>query len=231
MKTNFNFKTPKTLFYSFFAIAFIAVACLTSCSKDNVNGTAAPASVMAVNSAQASAPQDFYVDNNKQNTSAIAYTQSTGYFVVGNGDHQIQFKTSATTTVNASLNASFAPGGFYSVYYADDNTTNTYQNDRTMPGSGNSRVRFINLSSAMTANVDFASTIGTKSTAVVSGLAHKAASSYSEVSSNSTFTLSASGSSSVLLNIPATLQAGHIYSIVISGTTSATLAFTIVAEN
>jgi len=231
MKTLFNFKSPRTLSLSILSGMFAVAISLVSCHKDGLNDNSAPASVMAVNSAQASAPQDFYVDNNKLNASAIAYTQSTGYFTVGSGSHQVQFKTSANATVNTSFSTTFAMGGFYSVYYTDDNTASTYQNDRTSPGSGNCRVRFVNLSSAIKSNVDFAGVVGTKSTTIVSGLAYKAASAYNEVASNSTFSVSSSGSNSVLLNIPVTLQVGHIYTIVISGTTTATLNYTLVAEN
>ncbi len=225
MKTIFNFKTPKTL--SFILLMAMVTVCLVSCSKNN-GQVAVSAYVMATNAAQASAPQDFYADNTKLNGSAIAYTQSTSYISIGSGSHQGQFKTSTTTNVNTAFSLSFAPGGYYTVFYTDDNTATTYQDDRTAPQSGNARVRFINVSSALTSNVDFANSTGSK---IVSGLAYKAASAYNDVSSSSTFTLSASGSATVLLNIASSLQAGHIYTIFISGATSATITYTVVAES
>jgi len=233
MKTTNKFKTPSTLSISFIAIALIsAITCFSSCSK-NDNQVMAGASVMAVNSAQASAPQDFYVDNTKENSSGIAYTQSSGYFIVGTGSsHSIQFKTSSTSTVNATTNDNFAPGGFYTVFYTDNSGTASYQDDRTAPQGPDARVRFINLSSAMTASADFASTVGGKSTGIASNVAYQAATSYYELSAMATtFTFSATGSSTVLLNIPVTLLAGKIYTIFISGSTSATITYTLVAEN
>ena len=233
MKTTNKFKTPSILSTSFIALSVAAITCFSSCSKNNDNEVVAGASIMAVNSAQTSAPQDFYVDNTKVNSSAIAYTQNSGYIIVSSGStHSIQFKTSSTSTVNTTNSSSFAPGGFYTVFYTDNNGSATYPDDRTQPQPSDARVRFINLSSAMTANADFASTTGSKSNAIVSGLAYQAASAYYEVSgAANTFTFSTSGSSTVLLNIPVTLQAGKIYTIFISGSTSTTITYTLVAES
>ncbi|MGZ3758076.1 MAG: DUF4397 domain-containing protein [Mucilaginibacter sp.] len=227
MKTQSNFKTPKTLTFALFILLSAVVLALSSCSKNGDNVSVA-AYIKAVNSAQASAPQDFYVDNNKVNSSGMAYTQTTGYVSVGSGTHQAQFKTTSTTTVNTAFSLNTSPGAYYTVFYTDDNSATTCQDDRTTPQSGNARVRFINVSSALTGNVDFATSTGTT---VVSKLTYKTASAYNEVAAASTFKLYASGSSTVLLSIPVVLQAGKIYTVFISGSTSATITYTLIAEN
>jgi hypothetical protein len=227
MKTQSNFKTLKTSSFSFFVLLSAVVLALSSCSKNGDN-VSVSAYVRAVNSAQASAPQDFYVDNNKVNSTAMAYTQNTSYVSVSSGNHQAQFKTSTSANVNTSFNLTASPGAYYTVFYTDDNTATTYQDDRTMPQSGNARVRFINVSSALTGNVDFATSTGTS---VVSKLTYKTASAYNEVAAASTFKLYATGSSTLLLNIPVVLQAGKIYTVFISGSTSATITYTLIAEN
>jgi hypothetical protein len=228
MKTNMMFKTPRSLsFLSFMLLLAVTATCLVSCSKNN-DAVGVSAYVMASNSAQASAPQDFYVDNSKANGSAIAYTQSTSFITVGSGSHQAQFKTSTTASVNTTFSLSLSPGNYYSVFYSDDHTATTAQDDRTAPQSGNARVRFINLSTALSSNIDFAAKGGAK---IVSALAYKTASAYNEVSAATTFSLYSSGSSTVMLDIPVSLQAGRIYTIFISGTTSATITYTLVAEN
>jgi hypothetical protein len=226
MKTLFNFKSTKPLSVIFSAV--LLVACLSSCKKDNNDNMGATAYVMAVNSAQASAPQDFYVDNTKVNASAIAYTQNTEYISVNGGSHNVQFKTSGTTTVNGTSNASFTPGTYNSIYFTDDGSAKTTQDDRTQPQPGKARVRFINLSSAVTGNVDFGLSTGNK---IVTGLANKVASAYYDVDAATSFSLYASGSSTAALNIPTTIQAGHIYTIYISGTTTATLTYHVIAQS
>ena len=228
MKTVSRFKTPKKLLFTAITTGFAACALfISSCSKDS-SSVGVSANVKAVNSAQASAPQDFYVDNAKANSSAMAYTQNSGYITIGSGTHTAQFKTSTTATVNTSFSLSVAPSGYYTVFYTDDNTATTYQDDRTQPQSGNARVRFINVSSALNSNVDFTTSTGT---AVISKLAYKTASAYTEIAAATTFKLNATGSTTVLLNIPVTLQAGKIYTIFISGSTSATITYTLVAES
>jgi hypothetical protein len=226
MKTPFNFKIPKLL--SFIFCASVLTACLSSCKKDSNDNTGATVYVMAINSAQASAPQDFYVDNNKLNGSAIAYTQNTEYLAVNSGSHNVQFKTSGTTTVNSTFNASFTPGTYNSIYFTDDGSAKATQDDRTQPQPGKARVRFINVSSAVTGSVDFGLSAGNK---LVTNLANKAASAYYDVDAATTFSLYASGSSTAALNIPTTIQAGHIYTIYISGTTTATLTYHIIAQS
>ncbi|MFD2144594.1 hypothetical protein [Mucilaginibacter antarcticus] len=83
-------------------------------------------------------------------------------------------------------------------------------------------MRFINLSSVLTTNVDFGVAAGTK---LVTGLGRKAASAYYEINAATAFSLYLAGSTSVLLNIPVTIQAGHIYTVYVSGSTGATLSY------
>ncbi|MEO8884903.1 MAG: DUF4397 domain-containing protein [Mucilaginibacter sp.] len=227
MKTLFNLRNTKPLLVILSVSALFAV-CLSSCKKDNNSAVGVTAYVMAVNSAQASSPQDFYVDNNKLNESAIAYTQNTEYLAVNGGSHNVQFKTSGTTTVNGTSSASFMPGTYNSIYFTDDGSATTTQDDRTQPQSGKARVRFINVSSAVTGNVDFGLSTGNK---IVTGLANKAASTYYEVDAATSFSLYASGSATAMLSIPTTIQAGHIYTIYISGATTATLTYHIIAQS
>ena len=106
MKTVSRFKTPKKLLFTAITTGFAACALfISSCSKDS-SSVGVSAYVKAVNSAQASAPQDFYVDNAKANSSAMAYTQNSGYITIGSGTHTAQFKTSTTATVNTSFSLS-----------------------------------------------------------------------------------------------------------------------------
>ena len=227
MKSHFNFKNPKTP--SLILSAFILFTLfITACNKSNYNESGGTAYVMAVNSAQASAPQDFYVDNNKINATALAYTQSTAYVGVNAGLRNAQFRTSGTTTVNASGGISFVPGSYSSVFFTDDNSAVVTQDDRTSPPANKARVRFINLSSAINTSVDFGLSTGNK---IINGLSYKTASFYNDVDANTSFSLYASGSTTAMLSIPTTIQAGKIYTVVVSGATTATLTYTVVLQN
>jgi hypothetical protein len=224
MKTMFNHRSPKTLTLLLVVALLFAIG-LSSCKKDT-NGTTL-SYLNVINAAETSAPQDFYLDNTKVNTAALAYTQSTGYVTVS-GAHNAQFRTSATGTVNVAFTASFAPGTTYTLFYNDDQTFAGSDNDRITPTlPGKARVRFINLSTAVNSNVDIGVTGGST---LASALAYKTFSIYYDVDPASIYTLKATGSGTILLNLPATIQSGGIYTIYISGATAATVSYHVLTE-
>ena len=225
MKTFFELNRAKP--FSFLLIFFMAIALsFTACKKDSTANLSAY--VMVTNSAEGSAAQDFYLDNNMVGASAVAYTQSSSYITTSNGSHTGQFKATGTTNVDATINLTLASGSFYTVFYTSGNNAVVGMDDRTAPSPGKARVRFINLSSALASNIDVTAS---GSLNLITGLAFKVFSTYNDVDVASSFSLMASGSSTVLLNIPATLQAGHIYTIYFSGTSNASLAAPVIEED
>ena len=226
MKTNFNRQTLKPLSLLLPAIISVSIA-FTSCRKDKVNSSLT-AYVQVANSAEGSAPQDFYLDNSKVTTSAVAYGQSSTFITSSTGDRMGAFKNSGSSSTNTSVNLSLSGGQYYTVFYLNGNEHTTVQDDRTKPQSGKARIRFINLSSALSSNVDFALSGGAK---LVSAVGFKGASDYYDVDPASTFSVTASGSSSAIVNIPTTIQAGHIYTIFVSGDTNATISYHLVTES
>ncbi len=225
MKTYLNFKAPKTLSTLLSVLVLLSIG-LFGCNKSSNDEVSGTAYVRAVNSAEASAPQDFYVDDSKQNTTAMAYTQASSYTTVNAGTHNVQFRTSGTATINVSGGVFVNPGTYSTFYYASDNTAVAVQDDNTPPPSGKARVRFINLSSTLNSSVDFGLSSGNK---IVTNLAYKTASAYNDVDAAASFSLYAAGSSTATLTIPTTIQAGKIYTIVISGT--ATITYTVYVHN
>ncbi len=217
----------KTLFIASAALLFFSAG-LSSCKKNNDEAQMGTSAVIAINAASsASTGQDFYVNNVKMNSSALAYSQNTGYVNVQNATN-VQFKSAGTSTVNATSNVNFAAGKKYSVYFTDDNAIVYQENDQTAPSSGKARVRFVNLSQALSAKADVGLNAGAK---FISDLAYKAVSAYNEVNAATTFSLYSAGSTSVLLNLPVTIQAGKIYTIYFSGKTTATVNYQVVVEN
>lgn len=97
-----------------------------------------------------------------------------------------------------------------------------------MPQAGKARIRFINLSSALATSVDFGATGVAK---LVSSLAYKSASVYYDVDPATAFSLYAAGSSTAIISLPPTIEAGHIYTIYVSGATTGTVTSHLVTEN
>jgi len=218
-----------------FLFVVIAVAALSSCKKDNSvsadTSAKGSAFLMITNAADGSASQDLLIDNVKLSGSTVAYTQSTGYIAVPAGDHSAQFVTTGTTTVNSSTTLSLQAGQYYSVYYSGSSTSSassSSSDDLSAPSSGKAKVRFVNLSAALTGAVDFGTSATNK---LATNLAAKVASAYYTVDAATTFNVYLAGSSTASLAIPATIQAGKIYTIYISGATTATLTYKVVAQN
>ncbi len=217
----------KTLFITSVSLLFLSLG-FSSCKKNNDDNQMGASTVIAINaSSSLSTGQDFYVNNVKMNASALAYSQNTGYLSVQDANN-VQFRSAGTSNVSASSAVNFSTGRKYSVYLTDDASIVYQENDQTAPASGKARVRFINLSQALSSKADVSLNAGAK---IVSDLAYKAASAYNEVNAATTFSLYTAGSSSVLLNVPVTIQAGKIYTIYFSGTTTATVNYQVVVEN
>jgi len=226
MKSIFNTKPSRTL--SIILSVALLTTIFSSCSKkDDYQYDPNVLSIAVTNAASASLPQDVYFGNAKLNATPLAYSQTVGYVNI-TGSPTISFKNTGTADVNASSTTSLSPGKYYMVYYTDAKDIAVFVNERTAPQSGKARIRFINLTTAVGSAVDFGISGGGK---IVSGLTYKAASSYQDVDPTKGYSLYTGGSTSVLLDIPITLQAGGIYSLYITGTTSATVGFKIIGEN
>lgn len=218
MKTISHYTNLKTLSLSIVALVLFTFA-FTSCTKDKSNDSLS-VSLMVVNAAQGSAPQDFYVDNSKADISAVAYGSNSTTFAGKSGSHQAEFKNTGTSTVTATANLSLTANQFYTVFYTGGSSSSTYQNDRTQPQTGKARVRFIHLSSATSGNVDF-SWGGTK---IASNVGYKIATSYYDVSPTGALDVFAAGTTTSKLSLTETLEAGHIYTIYLSDAASLTIA-------
>ncbi|WP_179412433.1 DUF4397 domain-containing protein [Mucilaginibacter sp. E4BP6] len=230
MKTQINKPLLK-----FLPVAFIAAGSLfASCNKNNdasVNGSLS-AKVKVVNTVDGSSAQDFYLDNVKLDASAVAYEQSSDYLAAKSGSHTAKFTNSGSTTANVSFNVSLQTDSNYTIYYTSNGSASSSvvtTDNLTAPAANMAKVRFINLSNAVTTNVDFGVSATSK---LITNLAARAVSAYSQVTAGTTFYLYSAGSINAMLTIPATtIQAGKIYTIYISGSTTLDLTYNIVAEN
>lgn len=227
MKTNLNFKkTYKGLF-----IALVALTSLSACTDDNEDITA-DAYIRVVNASEGSAAQDFYLNNSKVSANAVAYTQSSSYITTTNGTKTGEFKTTGTATVNASSNINIEAGKYYTVYYTggtSSSATFTTTTDEMVNTSANkAKVRFVHLSSAAANSIDLAIQGGTK---IVNNLAYKGVSAYQEVDAATNFSLFTAGSATAAFNLTGlNIQAGKIYTVYISGSTSLTITYHVLVD-
>ena len=224
MKTIFYSKNIRKLALPIAALIVLALG-LSSCGKDgsvdNQNSF-----LLVTNAAETSGPQDFYADSTKL-TSSLAYGSSSAFLPTPSGSHLGRFKNSGTTNVNTSFNMVLQGEQSYNVFYIDGGSYAIFPNDRSAPQSGKARVRFINLSTALTTNIDLVASGGA---VLASNLAFKSASAFTDIDPSTSFTVNATGTSTSILSIPASFQAGHSYTVYISGATALTIAPHIITE-
>jgi len=214
-----------TLLFLIFTGAF------SSCSNNNDANSVPPAHIMVVNTVKGSAAQDFYLNNNKINSSPVAYGQYSAYAAAIAGTDNAQFFNSGTKTVNTSFSLILEPANYYTVYYTGKNTTSTTYttvDNLSIPPANYASVQFINFNTDVSSGVDFG-VVG--SSKIVTNLVSGTASAFYGVAANSSFAVYAAGSLTAKITIPATLQSGMIYTIYITGSSLSDINYNIVVHN
>ncbi|WP_214071004.1 DUF4397 domain-containing protein [Mucilaginibacter sp. dw_454] len=220
MNKTLTFKTTTKLFS---ALAFLLLGA-TSCSKKNeVTGTSY---VQVTNASEADSPFDFYVDATKETTTPLAYTQSSAYVSVSSGDHPAAFKTASNGVNLTAFTITPQPGLYYSIFYFGG-TTVAMQDDLSAPATGKARVRFINLNPGVPTAVDFAVAGGAT---LASKLSLAVNSDYFNADPATTFSALSTGTTTELIHITTAIEAGHIYTIYLSGTLQADLQATVLLQ-
>ncbi|MFD0941430.1 DUF4397 domain-containing protein [Pedobacter boryungensis] len=227
MKTIFN----KTSAIILTVICMIAL--MSSCKKNNddviVEGTA---NLRVVNSVQGSSSQDFYQRDTKLTTSAVAYGESSGYLTAQSGASSVSFRNSGSTTANVSASVGIKANASYTVfYYTNASGTaqlNGFEDDNTAPASGKSKVRFVNVGSALANSINVVAAGGASLTA---GLTFGYSSPYSTIDANTALNVNILSSANTTVIPGTTFQSGKIYTIWFDATNTTTASYHVIVQN
>lgn len=228
-------RNPKIFVLLAALLAFVVL--ISSCKDDDP--AEGQAQVMIVNSASGSAAQDFYLDNVKVNSQAVAYSENSGYISTQSGDdRKAEFRNTGSTAVNWTSNVDINAGEKYTFFFTtSSNSSNSnglvLKDDTAAPSSGKAKVRFVNLAQGyLTANL-----LITGGAAWASNTVFGTASDFMNVDPG-TYSLQTNFSSNITSTANLgnfTLQAGKIYTIytrgVLSGTASSAVAASIIVHN
>ena len=234
MKTFVN----KKIAFLLIAVGTFALS-LSSCKKD-LGEDIQPieygnAKISVTNTVSGSNSQDFYQNDTKLTTAAVAYSETSPYLTLKAGTSIISFRNAGSTAITASLQAILNTDLSYTAfYYVDPNGTariTGFSDDQTAPAAGKIKVRFVNLAPALnnTLNVSLAD-----NTALANGV------SFGNVSpQNGYLTLDATAAlqvsvvnSGISVPIPATnFTAGKIYTIWFDAATTTTAKFHVIQQN
>jgi len=220
MKT--YFQTNKYQIPGLFAGLVAATLMFSSCSKDDneliIHGEA---KVMIVNAASGSVAQDFYLDNTKVNSEAVAYSQSSSYISTGAGyGRKAEFKNTGSTNANFNGYVDLNPNENYTFFYTgkadgSGNSSAVFKDDKTAPSGNKAKLRFVNFAEGLAS----ANLLVKGGLVFATNIAFGTSSGFSEVDPG-TFALqtvlTTNASTSADLG-SFTLQAGKIYTIYTSG--------------
>ncbi|TKC02487.1 DUF4397 domain-containing protein [Pedobacter cryotolerans] len=233
MKTFINKKR------AFVLIALSAFAVLLSSCKKDVEQEIEPieygnAKMSVTNTVSGSNAQDFYQNDTKLTTAAVAYAQTSPYLTLKAGNSVISFRNAGSTAVSVALQAILNTDLSYTVfYYVDQSGTarmNGFSDDQTAPAAGKIKVRFVNLAPALnnTLNVSLAD-----NTALVNGLSFGNANTNGYLVLDATAALQVSVvNSGISVPIPATnFTSGKIYTIWFDAATTTTAKFHVIQQN
>lgn len=214
-------QSGKYLFSGLMSGMVILSMFISSCAKDDteltINGTV---KVKIVNAASGSAAQDFYLDNTKINSEAVAYSESTSYISANAGNRKGEFRNSGSTSANFTGNVDLVPNEHYTFFYTgkadgSGNSSAVFKDEQTSPSANKAKLRFVNLAEGFAS----ANLLVTGGVTLASNIAFGTASNFSEVDPGiltlqTTLAAGATGST----NLGAfTLVAGKIYTIYTSG--------------
>ncbi len=228
MKT-IDFRTPTKLLL----ITFLSTTLLLSCKmRDDEDIVYGNAKFRVVNAAQGSATQDFYQNDTKISTTAIAYGQATDYLTVKAGNSTVYFKTAGSQTVNATGSVGINNDVSFTVFYTN-NVSGTgqvvgFSDNNTAPATGRARVRFLNLGGILTNAINVTSSNGDP---VLSGLAYGNVSTYTPIDANADLKFSLAGGLTTTVIPGSSFQEGKIYTVWFDAANTTTAQYHIVTQN
>lgn len=146
MKISNNLKTiSKTL------LAVVAVsAVFVSCTKDRIDYTPQPLSIMGVIHASPTTEKlDFYVGETKANRDDFAYTNKINYLQIYSGDRDVKITKKGSTATVLTKKLTLADQMAYSLFVVNEFDKVEFllvKDSVTMAGAGKAKLRFMNLS-------------------------------------------------------------------------------------
>lgn len=202
--------------HSILLAALSSLILLSACSKDEDEPS--KANVMVIHASADAPGVDLLVDNNKVNTQALTFPNSTGYLAVNAGTRNIKVNASGTSTTVINADLTLAENKNYSVFAA--NTLSSIEavvleDNLATPAAGKAHVRVVHLSpDAPAVNIG----VQGLATNLFTNLAFKSGTAFTPVDAG-TYNLEVklASNNAVVLTIPATLAAGKIYTVFARG--------------
>ena len=225
---------PNRHYYCLSIIFFVVLFLLISCKKndtDNGKVVRGEAKVKLINAAQSPSSVDFYLNDSKINSSALAFGETSDYIKIESG--------TKTTTVSKDVNTldaeaefSYVPTLSYTTFFVEDKTGKgevlIFEDNLGAIEMGKARIKFINLSPNFTnaINITLAG-VGL----LVNSLPFKEASGYFTIAPNTNIGISVLGLEGLKIIEGSEFEAGKIYTLWVSGSSNSNLSINKITYN
>lgn len=226
--------TPIRQFFKLSIICLLAVIVLNSCEKDNSSKkepVRGEAKVKFINASQNAQPVDFYINDTKINTSALAFGESSEYIKIESGT-QINKVNKEVNILDVQTQFSYVPTLSYTSFFVEDREGRgdilTFEDNLGAIEAGKARIRFINLSPYFSNAINVS--LG-KDDLLVNSLPFKESSSYFMVQAGTGIGVSVLGTGTIKYAAGDEFEAGKNYTIWVGGSSNSTLSINKITYN
>ncbi len=197
--------------------ATLMLALLFSACKKN-DDTPLQARVLVTHASPDAPGVDLLVDDTKVNTAALTFPNNTGYLAVNAGTRNIKVNAAGTSTSVINANVTFDANKSYSVFACNRLSAIdavVTEDNLTAPATGKAHIRVIHLSpDAPAVNIGVAGSTAN----IFTNIAFKGVTAFTPVDAGAyNLQVKVASSGAVALTVPATLEAGKIYTVFARG--------------
>lgn len=218
----------------FTLLAAVLFSIFSSCEKDEVerDGTiVGEAKIRLINASQRSSAVDFYLNDAKINSAALAYGEGSEYIKIASGTKTTKVN-SGTSILETGVGFNFVPTFSYTSFFVEDKDGAgeilTFEDNLGAVESGKSRIRFINLSPNFSNSIHVSLTGGEL---LVNALPFKASSGYFMVQSGTNIGVSVVGAGILKIASGSEFETGKNYTVWVSGTSNSNLSINKITYN
>jgi len=210
------------------------VAGIASCKKNNINADGYM-NLKVVNAAPSSGAQSFTLAGQVLVSGGLDFTNASDYIYTHSGTNLVeQFISTGTNSVYATGSLWTGDNQNYTVYLAGEGSNarvKSYQDDLSAPSAGTAKIKFIHFSNGIPSDIKVKDSTGNN--IFPSVVSRDVATGYKNITPG-TFSLKiydlVSGNDIGDFSVTG-LQAGKIYTLYLTGSTSATLSLQKVQHN
>lgn len=204
---------------------------LLCCKKNDPNVVVqGQAKIKVINAVQSEAKQDVYIDNSKMTTAALSFGETSEYVKVQSGSRSVSFVGS--NNLNTDTNLNFTPSLTYSTFLVADRDGKkeiiNYEDNLSISDMTTAKIRVVNLTPYFNTGVNVSVQTGSP---FINALLFKEASNYFTVENGAALRYNVVGSGNIKTIPAADLIPGKIYTIWLSGLSTATLEAHLIVDN